>query len=160
MKRHYQPFAYLLAVFTALILATATNVIGAGIPLTSVEGWPSGRTSNDTPPNAIDGNTNTFTWTTESFNFNNPSYLGVGFNSSPVGRIRLWKSPDGGGGPSIKNLVIQYTNDSTATPLDLRTWQNVSGLSSGYALGEPFNASAVNTNGTVTGDVHDSPGGN
>ena len=160
MKRDHQLFLFLAAVFTCLFLAAATDAIAAGIPLTSVKGWPNGRVSNDTPPNAIDGNTNTFTWTTESFNFSNPSYLGVGFNSSPVGRIRLWKIPDGGGGPNIKDLVIQYTNDSAATALDLRTWQNVTGLTNGVSGTELFNATSVNANGTVTGDVHDSVGGN
>jgi hypothetical protein len=131
------------------------------IPLTSVKGWPNGRTSNDTPPNAIDGNTNTYTWTTESGNSVNPSFLGVGFDSSLVNRIRLWKVPDSGFGftPNIKNLAIQYTNSNPATPLDLRTWQNVSGLATGFQQTEQLNASSVNANGTVTGDVHNSPAG-
>jgi hypothetical protein len=160
MKRDPLPLIFSALVSIPVLLATAANSSAAGVPLTSVKGWPNGRLSNDTPPNAIDGNTNTFTWTTESFNFNNPSFLGVGFNSSPVGRIRLWKTPDGGGGANIKDLTIQYTNDSSATPLDLRTWQNVSGLTSGFFGTELFNASAVNANGTVTGDVHDSTGAN
>jgi hypothetical protein len=160
MKRDAFPLIFCALASAALLLAAAAKSSANGVLLTSVKGWPNGRLSNDTPPNAIDGNTNTFTWTTESFNFNNPSFLGVGFNSSPIGRIRLWKTPDGGGGANIKDLIIQYTNDSTATALDLRTWQNVSGLTNGYFGTELFNASAVNANGTVTGDVHDSPGGN
>jgi len=144
----------------ALLLAATAVTSANGIPLTSVKGWPNGRLSNDTPPNAIDGNINTYTWTTESFNFNNPSYLGVGFNNNVARAIRLWKTPDGGGGANIKDLTIQYTNDSTATPLDLRTWQNVTGLTNGIAGTELLNATSVNAGGTVTGDVHNSPAGN
>src|SRR5687767_12090891 len=82
------------------------------ITLTGVAGWPNGRIDNDTPPNAIDGNTATFTWTTASFTTTSPAHLGVSFASTLVNRIRLWKDEDGGGGPNIKNLTIQYTVDN------------------------------------------------
>jgi hypothetical protein len=141
----------------SLILVPPFSATASLVPLTSVQGWPNGRVSNDTPPNAIDGNTNTYTWTTESGNAINPSFLGVGFDSSHVNRIRLWKLPDSGFGftPNIKNLTIQYTNSNSAIPLSLRTWQTVSGLKNGFQGGELLNASSVNANGTVTGDVHD-----
>lgn len=148
-----------IAVLIGLVIFTASNANAAFVVRTSAKGWPNGRTSSDLPPNAIDGNLNTFTWVTESFNFANPSFLGVGFDTIAVGRIRLWKSPDGGGGPNIKNLQIQYTNDNSAIALDSRNWQNVSGLTSGFWGTELYNASAVNANGTVTGDVHNSFGG-
>jgi hypothetical protein len=69
----------------------------------------------------------------------------------------LWKLPDSGFGftPNIKNLTIQYTNINSAIPLSLRTWQTVSGLKNGFQGSELLNASSVNANGTVTGDVHD-----
>jgi hypothetical protein len=144
-----------------LLLSLPGPAIADLVPLTSVKGWPNGRVSNDTPPNAIDGNTNTYTWTTESTNAINPSFLGVGFDSSHVNRIRLWKVPDSGFGftPNIKNLAIQYTNSNPATPLDLRVWQNVTGLANGFQGNELLDATAVNANGTVTGDVHNSPAG-
>jgi len=149
------------ALVCGLLVVTATNANAAVVVLTSVKGWPNGRTVGDNPPNAIDGNINTYTWTTNPSNTVNPSYLGVGFNSIGVNRIRLWKVPDSGFGftPNIKDLVIQYTTSNPATPLDLRIWQTVSGLTSGYLATELFNASSVNANGTVTGDVHNSPAG-
>jgi hypothetical protein len=151
----------LIAAVFGCLFFTAARAQADLIPLTSVKGWPNGRTSNDTPPNAIDGNTNTYTWTTESNNAVNPSFLGVGFNSSLVNRIRLWKVPDSGFGttPNIKNLAIQYTNSNSTIPLDLRTWQNVSGLTTGFQQTELLDATSVNANGTVTGDVHNSPVG-
>lgn len=158
MFLNFYRFTTPIASLVTLLAFTASIAWADAVTLTSVKGWPNERTSNDPPPNAIDGNTNTFTWTTESFASASPSYLGVGFNSTGVGRIRLWKTPEGGGGPNIKNLVIQYTNDSSATALDLRAWSNVSGLASGHLATELLNASAVNANGTVTGDVHNSPG--
>jgi hypothetical protein len=161
MFRIANPIALATVTLFTLTLVLPNPATAALVPLTSVKGWPNGRVSNDTPPNAIDGNTNSYTWTTESNNAVNPSFLGVGFNSSPVNRIRLWKLPDSGFGftPNIKNLAIQYTNNNPATPLDLRTWQNVSGLTTGSGGNEPINASSINANGTVTGDVHNSPAG-
>ncbi len=125
------------------------------IVLTSVAGFPNGRTSNDVPANAIDLNTSTYTWTTESFNSAIPSYLAVGFfTTTAINRVRLWKNRDGGGGENIKNLTIEYSTD--AGPLPSRTWTAVSGLSNGYFGSELLVATAVNTNGTVVGDTHDS----
>jgi hypothetical protein len=161
MVRMTNLFALTIATLFGFVLILPNPATATLVPLTSVKGWPNGRVSNDTPPNAIDGNTNTYSWTTESNNAVNPSFLGVGFNSSPVNRIRLWKLPDSGFGftPNIKNLAIQYTNSNPATPLDLRTWQNVSGLTTGSGGNEPINASSINANGTVTGDVHNSSAG-
>ena len=60
--------------FAAVLLLAALVVLGllpppvtaAKIPLTSAEGYPNGRTSNDPPAYLIDGNTGTATWTTEA----------------------------------------------------------------------------------------------
>lgn len=43
--------------------------------------------------------------------------------------------------------------------MSLRNWINVTGLSNGYLGSELLNATAVNSNGTVLGDFHDSPTG-
>jgi hypothetical protein len=141
----------------------AVTAAQGAVVLTSVKGWPNERPGfqGDPPPNAIDGNVNTYTWTTASGNSANPSYLGVGFNTEIVDRIRLWKVPDSGFGftPNIKDLVIQFTNSSIGTPLDLRVWQTVTGLANGYFATEFLNATSVNANGSVTGDVHNSPTG-
>jgi hypothetical protein len=154
---------YISVAFTLLATLLAISATQGAVVLTSVKGWPNERPffQGDTPPNAIDGNINTYTWTTASGNSANPSYLGVGFNSEIVDRIRLWKVPDSGFGftPNIKDLVIQFTNDSVGTPLDLRVWQTVSGLTNGYFGIELMNATSVNANGSVTGDVHNSPNG-
>lgn len=140
-----------------LCLALPTAA-AATIAVSSVEGYPNGRTSSDPPANAVDGDINTYTWTTEMFNADSPSYLAVGFEGTDVNRIRLWKSSDGGGGANIKNIVIEYTTDADG-PLSSRAWQNVTSLRSGYRSAEWFHASTVNADGTVTGDVHDSPSG-
>ena len=129
----------------------------AKVALTSAEAFPNGRTSNDPPSNAIDGNPATFTWSTEAYNVTHPSSLAVGFAEANVGRLRLWKERDGGGGELVKNLTIQYTTGTG--PLALRTWANVGGLTNGVGGAELLRATAVNADGTVTGDVHNSTTG-
>lgn len=124
----------------------------AKIPLAGVEAFPNSRTSNDPPTNAIDGSTATFTWSTESLNTAIPSYLAIGFAPTPVNRLRLFKTPEGGGGQNVKNLVIQYTTGSGA--LSSRSWSNVPNLRNGFGGTELLQASAVNADGTVSGDVH------
>jgi hypothetical protein len=86
----------------AILLVAATSAWAAEIPVTSVAGFPNGRTLNDLPPNAIDGDTTTFTWTTNPNNTASPSHLAIGFASTPVHRIRLWKDKDGGGGQTSR----------------------------------------------------------
>ncbi len=151
------PVVVALAVTTTLVISTISS---AAVTLTSVEGWPNGRIVGDNPPNAVDGNTSTYTWTTNPSNTFSPSYLGVGFDSTPIDRIRVWKTPESGwtSDENSKNLIIQYTSDNSAIALDARTWQNVDGLTSGYFGTELFHAALVSPGGTVTGDVHDSPG--
>ena len=53
-----------------------------------------------------------------------------------------------------KNLVIQYTTD--LIPLTSRSWNNVSNLVNGYYGIELLDATAVNPDGTVIEDLHDS----
>lgn len=84
----------------------------------------------------------------------------IGFSSALVDRIRLWTDNDDGCGGWVgnaKNLTIQYTADLVA--LSSRTWLNVTGLANGFQGLELLNSSAVNSGGTVAGDVHFSAGG-
>jgi hypothetical protein len=68
----------------------------------------------------------------------------------------LWKDANlGQPGSGTKDLLIQYTTDPNGA-LSARTWVNVSGLSSGYQGTELLSASSVNSNGSVTGDSHNS----
>ncbi|HET9225375.1 MAG TPA: hypothetical protein VFR31_01795 [Thermoanaerobaculia bacterium] len=129
----------------------------ADLPLSlhQAEAFPNGRYSNDLPPNAIDGNPATFTWTTQAYNTVSPSYLAVGFARTSVSRIRLWKTPEGGGGENYKNLVIEYTAD-TSGPLSARNWTRVSGLRNGFNGQEMMQADSINAYGYVTNDRHDS----
>ena len=124
------------------------------LPVTAL-GWPNGRTSNQQPYLAADGNVGTYTWTTESFSTAKPAYIGLDFGSSYyLNRIRLWKDNDNGcGGQAPPDLVIQYTTG--AGPLSGRTWTTVTTLQTGYQ-GETLQAAAVNLNGTVSADGHDS----
>lgn len=140
-----------LAVSAGLTFGTA---FASQIDLTGVAGFPNGRPAyqGDTPENAIDGNINTYTWTTASFT-TSPAYLAISFDATDVNRIRLWKDKDGGGGLNFKDLVIEYTTDTNAD-LSARTYTAVSGLASGFLGDELFHATNVNSNGTVIGDVH------
>ena len=157
MRHHHHPalLVWLCAVAAALVLvgpAWATQ-----ITITDVAGFPNGRTFNDPPPNAIDGDITTFTWTTNPNNVASPSHLAIGFDTTPVNRLRLWKERFGGGGQNVKDLVISYTTDGG--PLSSRLWIPVTGLANGFHGTEFLVATAVNANGTVLGDVHDSPSG-
>ena len=117
------------------------------ITITSSVGVPDrGDTSR-----AYDGNLATETYTTPAFTANFPAYLEFGFDSANVNRIRLYK--DTYVGPH--DLAIQYTTDTG--DLTARSWTNVSGLTNGFKGTELLDATAVNSDGTVTGDAHDSP---
>ena len=142
-------------VLAILLLVAVAEAVAVKIPVTSVAGFPNGRTSNDPPSNAIDGNPGTFTWTTEVSNTAAPSYLAVAFtpnHSTPVNRIRLVKDNNGGGGQNVKDLQIEYTSDEG--PLENRRWQPVFSMVNGFQGTELLNATTVNGNGTVLGDVH------
>ena len=137
------------------LTASVSHAAPVLIDPVAVQVWPGSRTSNDVPANAIDGDTSTFTWSTESGNTAGAS-IGLDFGAAyGLSAIRLWKKSDGGGGPGVKNLVIQYTTDSHAN-LSMRSWLTVSSLVNGIGGTELLNAAAVNPNGTVIGDIHDS----
>jgi hypothetical protein len=130
----------------------------APVRLQSAAASPNSRTSNQQPELAIDRNISTYTWTTESWSNVQPSVLAVAFAQAAVaGRIRLYKDPDSGGaGPTLKDLIIEYTASPTSVPIGSRVWQRVSGLKNGFAGRELMKAAAVSPDGTVTGDRHDS----
>lgn len=130
---------------------------GAMITATGAAGWPNGRNfDSNVPANVIDGNINTYTWTTNPNNTAAPSYLGISFDPSSLSSIRLWKDRNGGGGQNIKNLVIQYTTDGTSTALSSRSWTTVSGMINGMDGQDFWDATSVNSNGAITGDIHTS----
>ena len=147
--------------FTLILIAIVcapTESRGAQITPVTAHGWPVERTSGNPPPSAIDGDLGTFTWTTESSSFS-PGYLGLAFTGlENVNRLRLWKdNSDGHLGANYKDLEILYTTGSG--PMASRLFQNVSGLQNGFFGTELMDASAVNANGTVTDDVHNSVSG-
>ncbi len=150
---------FLLPIAIGTLLCAAGPSWSAQVAITSVAGFPNGRTLNDLPPNAIDGNIATWTWTTNPNNIAAPSHLAIGFAATPVNRVRLWKEPNGGGGQNIKNLTIQYTTDNVSVPLSSRTWTTVTGLANGFDGSELMIATSVTGNGTVTGDTHNSTTG-
>jgi MYXO-CTERM domain-containing protein len=138
------------------VLLSGTLLHGGQITPTGIAVWPNQRFSNDTPPNAIDGNLATATWSTESNNTLEAS-LGLDFGGLvDLDFIRLYKDPNGGGGPNIKNLVIEYTDSSSALALSARIWQAVPNLTNGIYGQELMTATSVNPDGTVIGDVHNS----
>jgi hypothetical protein len=144
----------------AVVAAPTSNQFGVISQITSVaaHAWPNERPAEqgNPPPLAVDGDISTFTWSTAAFNTINPPYLGLYFDAAhEVQRIRLWKDEHGGGGSNFKDLVIQYTTDATPS-LETGTWQNVTGLMNGFQGSELLSAGAVNTDGTVVHDVHNS----
>jgi hypothetical protein len=154
MKSFLVGYAALLAVLMGSTLADGGVITGV-----TAYGWPNGRTSDHFPSLAADGDINTFTWTTAPFN-TQPGYLGLDFAQAMlVDRIRLFKDEDGGGGsdaPSIKDLDIFYTSDSTAISLPNRQFVHVTSLTNGFGGTELMTAASVNANGTVDGDIHSS----
>lgn len=146
----------------AAVLAWATGGILTALPgsaavsdqitITSSTGVPNRVGDNETWE-AIDGSTTTGTYTTPSGTTTAPAYLEFGFASATVNHIRLYKNNEYG----PHDLTIEYSTD-TGPLADRTTWTAVTGLSNGFAGSELLNASSVNSNGTVTADVHDSPG--
>ena len=138
------------------VLGLTAPAPAAQIATVGVQVWPNARVSNEQPSRAIDGDTSTYTWSTESFTTAESS-VGVDFGAEySLGHISLWKAEDGGGGPNIKNLVIEYTTDAVGVALSARTWTAVSGMVNGFNGAEFMTATSVNSDGTVTGDVHNS----
>ncbi len=134
------------------------SAAGDPVNLKVVEGFPNGRISDNTPPNAIDGSLTTFTWTTEDNN-TSIAFLGVGFDVARVNHLRLWKSNESGaaGGSTVKTLSIQVTSE-TALPLSQRNWRDVKGLTSGFNGTELIRAKFVG-GAAVFDDTHNSPAG-
>jgi MYXO-CTERM domain-containing protein len=144
--------ASILAVAITLLAPVAADA--SQITLTAAAGFPNGRTSNDTPGNAIDGSIATWTWTTEAYNTAMPSYLAIGFDSAAVNRIRLWKDDYDSAGSNAKNLTIAYTTDTNAD-LSLRSYSLVTDLVNGFGGTELWNGT-VGPGATVANDAHDS----
>ena len=147
----------LIAAMATAISLFAAPLLAAPIVIDTVMGFPNGRTVGENPPNAVDGNTATFTWTTNPNNTQTPAYLAIGFKVQSVNRLRLWKESYGGGGNNSKNLVILYTIDSG--PLDQRQWIPVTHLNNGFIGSELMRARSVLPDGTVAEDAHNSTGG-
>lgn len=146
-------FATLLSIALCLAAGSADAV---QITLNDAQVFPNERSTSNLPPEAIDGDQGTFTWSTQS-NTMVPARLAVAFDSTLVNRIRLWKDDADGssGGVNAKDLTIQFTTDTNAD-LSLRTWTTVTGMTNGFEDSELLNADAVNFDGTVVADVHDS----
>ena len=135
----------MLAVAASFVTPSVAST--SKITITSSVGGPD---RGDTA-RAYDGSLATETYTTPAYTANFPAYLEFGFDSANVNRIRLYK--DTYAGPH--DLAIQYTTDTG--DLTARSWTNVSGLSNGFKGTELLDATAVNSDGTVSGDLHDSP---
>ena len=127
------------------------TTVSTNVALTGVFVTPNQRCCDDPPANAIDGNLATATWSTESGNTIKPAYLEVSFASTPVNRLRLYKTADYG----PHDLVIQYTTDTG--DLSGRTWSNVSGLDNGFKGTEAMSINSINpATASITNDHHDS----
>ncbi|MBF0276140.1 MAG: pentapeptide repeat-containing protein [SAR324 cluster bacterium] len=129
---------------------------GKKIPISQIAVFPNERKSDYQILNAIDGDTNTHSWVTESYNRGSNTIATDLGGQQGVSRIRLWKESNGGGGPNIKNLTIQYTMSPSSVPLAQRSWQNVELLSNGFNGKEMMNANSVLQDGRVIGDIHNS----
>lgn len=158
MKKYSIPLVF---VFFSMI-ACPTFLFAEAIQGTSAHAWPSSRTSSNQPYLCVDGNTNTYTWVTAAW-YSGLNHIGLDLGGVyPIYQIRLWKDnydgynpgPGHADPPHTKNLVIQFTTDS-GNMAD-RNWENVSNLTNGYLGLELMVATAVNVDGTVELDVHDS----
>ena len=119
--------------------------------------------------NIFDGNINTASYATSSYTYypdHGKQRLAVGFDPTSVNRLRVSKYGDVIFDDYLPaypvDLTIYATGDSTATPLENRTWSKVGRLSNGYNNGsttvEQIDATAVHFNGMVLEDV-DNKGG-
>lgn len=139
-----------------MILLFVGRVGAVQISIESCSVWDNPRTYWDHyPPEAIDGDTDTYTWSTEPFTIV-PNYIGLDFGKfTNVNRIRLWKdTADGAMGHEAKDLTILYTVDNYNINLGDRSFTNVSGLENGYNGTELMDAATVNPDGTVYHDFH------
>lgn len=140
-----------------VIVLLVGRVEAVQISPTSCSVWDNPRTSDHDPSYAIDGDTVTYTWSTESFN-TAPNYIGLDFGAfENVNRIRLWKDNASGvpGVTEAKDLTILYTVDDYNTSLGDRSFMNVSGLVNGYNGIELMDEATVYSDGTVYHDNHD-----
>ena len=147
-------------VSNALIAMCTTCCVHTSVNASLISGvtahvWPDERTGGQIPSESVDGDLNTYTWSTRP-NTNRPNHLGFDFGKIEyVNRIRLWKTNYGDWGEIVpKNLTIQYTSD--LGPMSSRQWHNVPNLTNGFHGTEILQANAVNADGTVEYDNHDS----
>jgi hypothetical protein len=111
---------------------------------------PTDRT-RDEVANAIDGSTETGTYTTTSYTLAKPAYLMIDLAPTVINHLRLYKDTAAAGSHTLQ---IEYTSGSGS--LEGRTWNAVTSMTNGVAGSELLNASSVNSDGSIIGDVHDS----
>ncbi len=150
--KHAWPVVAATLLAALALLASSRSLFATQIAVTDVAGFGNGRGEAASLANATDGDTETYASTGSGGDAAGPVYLAIGFARAPVNRIRLWKR--GYGEQGVRNLAIQYTTGGG--PLERRTWANVAHLATGYH-GEFLHSIAVNADGTVDGDDHDSP---
>ena len=152
MLKNFLPCVLFVVCVTCFVCTSANASRISGI---TAHVWPDERTGGQSPSKAVDGDLNTYTWSTRSHT-NRPNHLGFDFGKMEyVNRIRLWKTNYGDWNAIVpKNLTIQYTSD--LEPMSSRQWFNVPNLTNGFGDIEILRANAVNPDGTVQYDNHDS----
>lgn len=157
LRRNDGPKGSRLGIFLLCYSLSLVSSLGQASPILGITAhvWPDERTGSEKPSAAVDGSLNTYTWCTRPYT-NRTNHLGLDFGRSEcLSRIRLWKDNYGDWSAVVpKNLTIQYTTD--VGPMSARSWRNVSNLTNGFQATELLHANAVNANGTVTYDNHDS----
>lgn len=81
-----------VAAVAIVLTVLSNNAVSAVITPTGAYGWPNERTSGNRPVYAIDGDLDTFTWTTES---NNTSTAHLGLDFSGIHTMKqqgFWKN--------------------------------------------------------------------
>ena len=154
---HYPTFEFKPLDGTTSHAVAAIDVFREPIPVggLSADRWEFGKNGYD-QGDTIDGDLNTFSYLTMSFT-DHPVAAALDLGSATtVNRIRVAKVTNqvtGSGIVEPMDLQLLYTTDTG--PLNERTYQPVSGLTSGFNGTELINATTVDSStATVLGETH------
>jgi len=139
----------------------ACNTHGCSISwvhASQVEAWPQGRASIE---HAIDGNPETWTYSTKGWCNEDTIYVALSFmRSELVSGVRVLKkyqeSVKNSKDCNRKNIQLLYSTDPLTETLSRMAWKPVVSAKNGHKGHEKWNAQSVADTGMVVADEHDS----